>query len=244
MIESHVTGPATCPTIAAQRNFQLARQHSGANKGSRQKPPFLLDTRLSSSPLLANSTRHSVTSRIERNSRLLCYLIFSTRHLNATLEKYNLVEKFNTFLRSDFDGSLESLNHLKIRPAPKFAPKALPMSQVLYVSGAKGWTFGLPRPSCGTGFKPPNQPHLFSRYHNAVGVHRKPRPDSSVDPKRFAIHSILILKDLCEMRIVLGGCFITGNLSAIVGNRSTHTVSNATVDAPGEPSTWASSHRV
>jgi hypothetical protein len=64
-------------------------------------------------------------------------LIFSTRHLNATLEKCNLVEKFNTFLRSDFDGSLESLNHLKIRPAPKFAPKALPMSQVLYISGTK-----------------------------------------------------------------------------------------------------------
>ena len=102
MIESHVTGPATCPTIAAQRNFQLARQHSGANKGSRQKPPFLLDTRLSSSPFSLNSTRHSVTSRIASNSRLLCYLIFSTRHLNATLEKRNLVEKFNTFFKQSF----------------------------------------------------------------------------------------------------------------------------------------------
>jgi hypothetical protein len=42
---------------------------------------------LSSSPVSRNSTRHSVTSRIEDNSRLLSYLIFSTRHLNATPEK-------------------------------------------------------------------------------------------------------------------------------------------------------------
>jgi hypothetical protein len=96
MIESHVTGPTT----AAQRNFKLARQHSGANKGHRRRSTLLLDTRLSSNPVFANSTRHSVTSRIQRNSRLLCYLTFSTRHLNATLEKCNLVEKFNTYLRS------------------------------------------------------------------------------------------------------------------------------------------------
>src|SRR6202044_1491062 len=60
---------------------------------------FLLDTSLSSSPFLANSTRHSVTSRIECNSRAFCHLIFSTRHLNATLEKRTNVEKFNTRLR-------------------------------------------------------------------------------------------------------------------------------------------------
>jgi hypothetical protein len=60
---------------------------------------FLLDTSLSSSPFLANSTRHSVTSRIECNSRAFCHLIFSTRHLNATLENHNNVEKFNTRLR-------------------------------------------------------------------------------------------------------------------------------------------------
>jgi len=42
---------------------------------------------LSSSRILKNSTRHSVTSRIERNSRTLSDLFFSTRHLNATPEK-------------------------------------------------------------------------------------------------------------------------------------------------------------
>jgi hypothetical protein len=41
---------------------------------------------LSSSCILHNSTRHSVTSRIERNSRPLSDLNFSTRHLNATPE--------------------------------------------------------------------------------------------------------------------------------------------------------------
>src|ERR1700735_264373 len=105
MTKTSVTGPVTYPTIAAQRTFQLARRRSGANnphpetnKNPRQKSRFLLDTRLSTSPVLANSTRHSVTSRIERNSRSLSYLIFSTRHLNATLVKRNLVEKFNIFL--------------------------------------------------------------------------------------------------------------------------------------------------
>src|SRR6202034_3090150 len=63
---------------------------------------FLLDTSLSSTPISNDSTRHSVTSRIERNSRFLNYLIFSTRHLNATLVKRTFVEKFNTSLRSDF----------------------------------------------------------------------------------------------------------------------------------------------
>src|ERR1700691_4627899 len=108
MIESRVTGPGTGPVTypmpATQRNFQLARRHSGANnpypetnKNPRQKSRFLLDTQLSSSLIPSNSTRHSVTSRIGRNSRFLSYLTFSTRHLNATLEKCNLVEKFNTF---------------------------------------------------------------------------------------------------------------------------------------------------
>jgi hypothetical protein len=63
---------------------------------------FLLDTRLSSTPLLANSTRHSVTSRIEPNSPLLSDLIFSTRQLNATPEKRQNVEKFNIWLRFVF----------------------------------------------------------------------------------------------------------------------------------------------
>src|ERR1700685_3918509 len=108
MIESGVTDPVTCPTTAAQRNFKQARPHSGANnphpgtnKLSHRKHPLLLDTQLSSSPLLTHSTRHPVTSRIERNSRPLCYLTFSTRHLNATPEKRNLVEKFNTFSLSE-----------------------------------------------------------------------------------------------------------------------------------------------
>jgi len=60
---------------------------------------FLLDTSLSSSPIPEDSTRHSVTSRIERNSRFLRYLTFSTRHLNATPENRENVEKFNTRLR-------------------------------------------------------------------------------------------------------------------------------------------------
>src|ERR1700734_2258597 len=60
---------------------------------------FLLDTSLSSTPNSNASTRHSVTSRIDCNSRAFCYLIFSTRHLNATLENRNNVENFNTRLR-------------------------------------------------------------------------------------------------------------------------------------------------
>ena len=110
MIESHVAGPVICPTIAAQRNCKLARHRPGANnprpetnKNSRQKSRILLDTPLSSNPVFANSTRHSVTSRIESNLRFFSYLIFSTRHLNATLEKRDNVEKFNTCLRFDFD---------------------------------------------------------------------------------------------------------------------------------------------
>src|ERR1700735_1661607 len=57
---------------------------------------FLLDTSLSSSLISNDSTRHSVTSRIQRNSRFFSDLSFSTRHLNATLEKRHNVEKFNT----------------------------------------------------------------------------------------------------------------------------------------------------
>jgi hypothetical protein len=52
-------------------------------------------------PNLEHSTRHSVTSRIDLNSRALSHLTFSTRHLNATLEKRENVEKFNTW-RSPF----------------------------------------------------------------------------------------------------------------------------------------------
>jgi hypothetical protein len=86
-------------TMVTQRNTNLACLHSETNKKPHHKSSFLLDTSLSTSPIPANSTRHSVTSRIDRNSRFLCYLIFSTRHLNATLVKRNFVEKFNTCLR-------------------------------------------------------------------------------------------------------------------------------------------------
>jgi hypothetical protein len=64
---------------------------------------FLVDTSLSSTPISNNSSRHSVTSRIQRNSRLLNYLNFSSRHLNATLVNRKSVEKFNTRLRFLFD---------------------------------------------------------------------------------------------------------------------------------------------
>jgi hypothetical protein len=57
---------------------------------------FLLDTSLSSTLISDDPTRHSVTSRIHRNSRFLSDLILSTRHLNATLEKRHNAEKFNT----------------------------------------------------------------------------------------------------------------------------------------------------
>src|ERR1700735_5494670 len=95
MMESAKSGSG----MVAQRNAKRARSHPGTNKRGRQKSRLLLDTRLSSIPFLANSTRHSVTSRIERNSRSLYDLIFSTRHLNATLEKRYNVEKFNTCVR-------------------------------------------------------------------------------------------------------------------------------------------------
>jgi hypothetical protein len=121
--------------MALQRNRKLARPRLTANKGSRQKSAVLLDTRLSSSPFLANSTRHSVTSRIQRNSLLPCYLTFSTRHLNATLVKRNLVEKFNTSFRSwNFDLQTRVLEPLENPPGPKVLPMS-PVQSVTNVSG-------------------------------------------------------------------------------------------------------------
>jgi hypothetical protein len=76
---------------------------------------FLLDTSLSSTPISSVSTRHSVTSRIDRNSRPLCHLTFSTRHLNATLEKRGNVEIFNTRVR--FFAASDSLPNPKIARA-------------------------------------------------------------------------------------------------------------------------------
>src|ERR1700735_2454319 len=104
----------THPAAAPQPNTKLARPHPGTDKGSRKKSAVLLDTQLSSSLIPSDSTRHSVTSRIGRNSRLLCDLIFSTRHLNATLVKRTFVEKFNTCLR--FFAASDSLSESKIAP--------------------------------------------------------------------------------------------------------------------------------
>ena len=121
MKEPALVGLAT----ALQRSAKVARRRRGANKGSRRKSARLLDTLVSSSPLLANSTRHSVTSRIERNSCLLRHLIFSTRHLNATLEKRKNAEKFNTrpslLIRHDF---------LKLIDAATYNPPKLPAAAV------------------------------------------------------------------------------------------------------------------
>ena len=86
---------------------------------------FLLGTSLSSSVTSNNSTRHSVTSRIQRNSRFLSNLIFSSRHLNATLEKRKNAEKFNTrpslLIRHDF---------LKLIDAATYNPPKLPAAAV------------------------------------------------------------------------------------------------------------------
>ena len=106
---------------ALQRSAKVARRRRGANKGSRRKSARLLDTLVSSSPLLANSTRHSVTSRIERNSCLLRHLLFSTRHLNATPEKRKNVEKFNTCLR--FFAASDPLSESKILPRNPTRPR-------------------------------------------------------------------------------------------------------------------------
>jgi hypothetical protein len=155
MIESGVTGPMTGPTIAAQRTFALARRHSGANntypetnKNRRQKSRFLVDTQLSSSLIPSNSSRHSVTSRIQCNSRFLNYLTFSSRHLNATLVKRNFVEKFNTFLHlifalGDCDLAPRALQPLVNPHCPNARPKVRPES-VTCVSDSKCY------PSVGT----------------------------------------------------------------------------------------------
>jgi hypothetical protein len=75
---------------------RLLNRLSPASNEAKSAADFYSTLVLSSSPDFAVSSRHSVTSRIQRNSRAFCYLIFSTRHLNATLEKHKNVEKFNT----------------------------------------------------------------------------------------------------------------------------------------------------
>jgi hypothetical protein len=73
----------------AKSVFHLSNFSFPESKKEQMCGRFLVDTSLSSSLIPSNSTRHSVTSRIERNSRVLNYLIFSTRQLNATPEKRN-----------------------------------------------------------------------------------------------------------------------------------------------------------
>jgi len=66
-----------------------ARFGPHASIGQRVSAPGLPPSRAYSTTRVSSrhrSSRHSVTSRIDRNSRPLCYLIFSTRHLNATLQ--------------------------------------------------------------------------------------------------------------------------------------------------------------
>src|ERR1700735_1836135 len=86
---SNEAAPILCPSNGSSSAAERTQIHGR----------FLLDTSLSSILILNASTRHSVTSRIHRNSRVLSYLIFSTRHLNATLEKHEFVEKFNICVR-------------------------------------------------------------------------------------------------------------------------------------------------
>jgi hypothetical protein len=67
----------------------LVRSGRHASIAARASAPGLAPSRAYSTTRVSSrhrSSRHSVTSRIDRNSRPLCYLIFSTRHLNATLQ--------------------------------------------------------------------------------------------------------------------------------------------------------------
>ena len=88
---------STARPSGASSLSRLSNRFSPASNEAKSAPGFYSTLVLSSSPDFAVSNRHSVTSRIQRNSRAFCYLIFSTRHLNATLEKHKNVEKFNTF---------------------------------------------------------------------------------------------------------------------------------------------------
>jgi hypothetical protein len=131
----------TGPIIAAQRNSNLARRHSGTTKYPRNTSALLVDTPLSSSPAFANSTRHSVTSRIDRNSRILSYLIFSTRHLNATPENRNNVEKFNTCLRFCAASDLHAASPAR-SPLFRAAHSDPPWTRLARRGGAQGSSLG------------------------------------------------------------------------------------------------------
>src|ERR1700735_2233605 len=75
---------------------RLSNRFSSEHKRIKSSAEFYSTLALSSTADFAISTRHSVTSRIHRNSRAFCSLTFSTRHLNATLENRETVEKFTT----------------------------------------------------------------------------------------------------------------------------------------------------
>ena len=53
------------------------------------------------------------------------------------------------------------------------------------------------------GFKPPNQTHRFSGYHNAVGVNRKTPAGSCVSPSGVKFYKALIIDSLRETGMVL-----------------------------------------
>src|ERR1700735_1174674 len=75
---------------------RLSKRFSSASNQTRSAADFYSTLAVPSTPHFAISTRHSVTSRIHRKSRAFCDLIFSTRHLNATLENRETGEKFIT----------------------------------------------------------------------------------------------------------------------------------------------------
>ena len=75
---------------------RLSNCFSSERNQTKSAADFYSTLALSSTADFAISTRHSVTSRIHSNSRAFCYLIFSTRHLNATLENRETGEKFIT----------------------------------------------------------------------------------------------------------------------------------------------------
>ena len=106
--------------------LRISNCFSSSRERTQSCDRFPLDTSLSSSVISNNSTRHSVTSRIQRNSRFLSNLIFSSRHLNATLEKRKTVEKFNTcpslLIRHD---------SLKLIATATYNPRKLPAAAVV-----------------------------------------------------------------------------------------------------------------
>jgi len=123
---------------------RLSKRFSPARERAEIRSRFLLDTSLSSTPISSDSTRHSVTSRIDCNSRAFCYLIFSTRHLNATRENSGNVEKFNIRIR--FLAASASFPEMKIARRSPFAKIS---------TSARAGCKALPRKSGSATFRPP-----------------------------------------------------------------------------------------